>query len=372
MLTADGCAARRARLWAALPAHCDALVLTTPESLVYFAGYAPSPFVFNGVEASAALVLLPDRSILLADNLMRGVLEKAHCDEVICLEWYAARTTAPPRGGHLAEALSRALPRLEAIRLGHEAMGKGALPSAERHVLDPLIRELRRSKDPDELALLRKSVAAGEAAHHAALAHVRPGMHELDLFLLVQDAATRQLGEPAQLYGDFVSGPRCELERGGPPSGRVIERGDLVLLDFSVVVSGYRADFTNSFVVGAEPTRRQQELYELCLGAMAAGESRLRPGTPGRDVDRAVRGYFEGHGVGRYFPSHSGHGLGLGHPEPPYLVPESTDTLRPGDVVALEPGLYIPGAGGMRFENNYLITDDGCQKLTNHRLALRP
>src|SRR5207302_441788 len=183
-------------------------------------------------------------------------------------------------------------------------------------------------------------------------------MTEFDAFLIVQRAAMEALGEQVIVYGDFASGPRTERERGGPPTSRTIERGDLLLLDFSVVVSGYRGDFTNTFAVGDGPTPRQRELFAACVAALQAGESRLKPGTPARDVDAAVRGHFASLGLDHAFSTHSGHGLGLGHPEPPYFVPESDETLLAGDVVAIEPGLYVEGVGGMRFERNYLITAD--------------
>ncbi|HLH29008.1 MAG TPA: M24 family metallopeptidase, partial [Acidimicrobiales bacterium] len=133
-----------------------------------------------------------------------------------------------------------------------------------------------------------------------------------------------------------------------------------------------RGDFTNTFAVGGGPTPRQRELFEACLGALKSGEARLRPGTPAREVDAAVRGHFAALGLDHAFTSHAGHGLGLGHPEPPYFVPNSTDTLVAGDVVALEPGLYIQGQGGMRFERNYLITPDGFETLSNHELRIAP
>jgi Xaa-Pro aminopeptidase len=179
-----------------------------------------------------------------------------------------------------------------------------------------------------------------------------------------------ELGEPAIVYGDFASGPRCEVEKGGSPTSRRIDPGDLLLLDFSVIVSGYRGDFTNTFAVGGGPTPRQQQLFEACLAALAAGEASLKPGTPARLVDAAVRGHFRSMGLDHAFTSHSGHGLGLGHPEPPYFVPESDDILQSGDVVALEPGLYIEGVGGMRFERNYLITSTGYQTLSHHELRI--
>jgi Xaa-Pro aminopeptidase len=371
-LTPEGCAARRSRLWQALPEPCDVLVITAPESLIYLANYAPSPFVFNSVEAAAALLLWPDRSILIGDNLLRPFLDRSCVDEVVCLDWYTARKSAPGRRIRLAEGVAEQLSLRSAHRFGVESLGLGSLAVSRQCILDPVIRKLRRAKDPDELALIRRSVRAGEAAHAAAFAEIRPGLTELDAFLMVQAAASRELGEQVLVYGDFVSGPRCETERGGPPSRRVIERGDLFLLDFSVVVHGYRADFTNTFVVGGEPTPRQNELYQICMGALEAGEALLRPDMPAAQLDAAVRGHFASSGLDGHFPSHTGHGLGLGHPEPPYLVPESIETLQAHDVVALEPGLYLPGVGGMRFERNYVITACGHEILTRHRLGLTP
>ncbi len=328
----------------------DALIITSPESLVYYANYAPSPFVFNTVESAAALVLLPERSILIGDNLLQTFLDRSFADEVICLEWYTGKKSASPRRLSLAGAvLEQLLSKVNGV-IGIESFSEFDLGQVGRFALDPIMWRLRRSKDPDELAVIRRSVQAGEAAHAVALRKIEPGMTELDAHLIVLEAATREVGELVLVYGDFASGPRCETERGGPPSRRAIERGDLFLLDFSVVVNGYRADFANTFVVGADPTPRQNELYEICMGALEAGEALLRRGVEAKEVDTAIRDHFASLGVDRYFPSHSGHGLGLGHPEPPYLVSESTETLGSHDVVALEPGLYVPGVGGMRFE----------------------
>ena len=132
-----------------------------------------------------------------------------------------------------------------------------------------------------------------------------------------------------------------------------------------MVVSGYRGDFTNTFAVGGGPTARQRELFEACLGAIRAGEAPLeaRHARPARSMPPSAA-ISRRSGLDHAFTSHSGHGLGLGHPEPPYFVPDSTDTIVAGDVVALEPGLYIEGEGGMRFERNYLITADGFETLS--------
>jgi Xaa-Pro aminopeptidase len=300
-------------------------------------------------------------------------------DELVAPVWYDGTRSTRHRRGQVVESALERLASMPGRRVGIERSGvpasvveelRAARPGIEFIDLDSVIRPLRRSKDPDEIEVLRRSMLAGEAAHAAALAQARPGMTELETFLIVQRAAIEALGEAAIVYGDFVSGPRCERERGGPPTSRVIEPGDLLLLDFSVVVSGYRGDFTNTFAVGAGPTSRQRELFEACVGALQAGEASLKPGTPAREVDAAVRRHFASIGLEHAFLSHSGHGLGLGHPEPPYFVPGSTDTLQAGDVVAIEPGLYIEGVGGMRFERNYLVKEDGFQTLSNHEIRI--
>ncbi len=379
MLTSAGCDARRKRLWDALPTACECLIVGDPSHLVYFAGYVPSPFVFRTSESGALLLLKPGRAILVADDMLGPFVDRALVDERVAPTWYDGQHAAPYRRGKLVESALGRLAGMPGGRVGIElatvpaAIVEGvreAHPDIEIVDIGPIIRRLRRSKDPDEIEVLRQSMRSGEAAQAAALAQVRPGMTEVEVYLIVQAAATHALGFQAIVYGDFASGPRCATEQGGPPTTRQIERSDLLILDFSVVVDGYRGDFTNTFAVGGGPTPRQHDLFEACLGALRAGETRLRPGTPAREVDAAVRGHFASLKLDHAFTSHSGHGLGLGHPEPPYFVPESDETLVAGDVVALEPGLYIEGVGGMRYERNYLITPDGFETLSDHELRI--
>jgi Xaa-Pro aminopeptidase len=317
MLTAAGCASRRDRLWAALPAPCDVLVVGDPSHLTYFAGYSPSPFVFRTVESAALLLLEPGSATLVADDMVGPFLDQAFVDERFAPVWYDGQQTAPYRRGQLIESALARLARIPGKRVGVELAGvpaglvqglRAARPNLEVVDIGPLVRPLRRKKDADEIALLRRSMHAGEAGLAAAHENVGPGMTELDVYLIVQNAAMTALGEQVIVYGDFASGPRCERDKGGPPTSRRIEAGDLLLIDFSVVVSGYRGDFTNTFAVGGGPTRRQRELFEACLGALRAGEESLKPGTPARDVDAAVRGHFASLGLDHYFPTHSGHG----------------------------------------------------------------
>jgi Xaa-Pro aminopeptidase len=378
MLTQSGCKSRRDRLWARLNPRPDALVIADPQHLVYFANYYQSPFVFRSNDAGAMLIATPDgKATLVADNLLVGFAEQAHVDEAITPIWYRGVESAPHREAFLYQNTLDVLKKKltgSRVRLGIEQAGvpggiATAFPSAELIDLDPHIFQMKRRKDEDELAVLRLSMKAGEAGFAAALTEVRPGMTEMDFFHLVCRAAMNAANRQAIVYGDFVTGPRTEAV-GGPPSDRKIEKGDLVLLDFSTVIWQYRADFANTFVVEGKPSSRQQELAAACLEALEAGEKALKAGGTGQVVDRAVRGAFEAKHLEQNFPHHTGHGIGLGHPEPPFLTPKSSDNLLAGDVVTLEPGQYVAGIGGMRFERNYLITETGYVLLSKHRVGM--
>jgi Xaa-Pro aminopeptidase len=148
-----------------------------------------------------------------------------------------------------------------------------------------------------------------------------------------------------------------------------LRKGETLILDYSVVVQGYRSDFTNTLVIGGEPTAEQQKLFGLCAMAMEAGERELKAGAECQTVYDAIRGVFAAAGIADHFPTHAGHGLGVAHPEPPYIVRHSTETLVAGDVVTLEPGLYVNDIG-IRIEHNYLVTDAGYERLSNHTISL--
>jgi len=379
MLTREGCERRRKRLWETLPEKPDWIVLSDPQHLFYLANFWVSPFVFRANDAGAVLILGRDGlSTLVADNLLSGFAEKAFVSETVLPVWYRGAESASQREAQLVRSALDRLSRCAGTHLGVElaSVPAGVIeglreqrPGLRFTSVDAALFALRRRKEADEVELLRRSMQAGEAGMAAALRHIHAGMTELDAYLVVQNAAVQAAGEQVVVYGDFVSGPRCE-QIGGPPGLRKIEKGDLVLLDFSVVLYHYRGDFANTFVCDARPTAKQHDLYLACLEAMREGEKRLRAGAAGQDVDRAVRGWLAAKHLGVSFPHHVGHGIGLGHPEPPFFVPQSTDTLVPGDVVTLEPGQYINGLAGMRYERNYLITEEGYELLSRHELTI--
>lgn len=379
MLTAEGCRLRRQRFWERLDPQPDWVIVADPQHLMYFANYFQSPFQFRSTNAGAVLLLGADgSSILVADNLVESFAQAAHVDEIVTPIWYRGRESAPHREAFLVQNTLERLESCAGTNIGYEA---AAVPAGLLEGLrekrgsllltnvDPLIHQLKRSKDADEVALLRRSIDAAVVAMDTARRETRPGMTEYEVYLLVHEAANRAADQQVLIYGDFVSGPRCE-KVGGPPTDRRIEAGDLVLLDFSVVVSGYRGDFANTFVCGGKASDEQRRLQEACVDAQRAAEQLVRAGVEARTLDEAVRESFAAKHLAETFTSHSGHGLGLGHPDPPYLVPQSTDVLVAGDIIAIEPGQYIPGVAGMRYEHNYLVTETGFERLSHHQLTL--
>ncbi|OWK34579.1 M24 family metallopeptidase [Fimbriiglobus ruber] len=360
MLTADGCKGRRQALLARLQ-HGGPLLLGDPLNLRYFANFYADPFSL-GADYGGLLLIAPDgRTTLFHDHRAPKSVEFSLVDERIPLMWYDGKS--PGRG-----------PRRLILR---EAIDRAATGGrVHDQVTDPLapalweaVTEMRRVKAADELSVLNASMRATEAGHAWARANVRPGMTELEVYTGMFQACTLAAGQANIVYGDFAVSPGSK-KRGGAPTSHVIAAGETLILDYSVVIQGYRSDFTNTLVVGAEPTNGQRRLFDLSVAAMAAGEQKLKAGAACLDVYRAVRGVFEAAGVADNFPHHAGHGIGLSHPEAPFFVEKATETLVAGDVVTLEPGLYVDNVGGVRIENNYLITGTGFEKLSHHTISL--
>lgn len=361
MLTAEGCRGRRQRLLGRLePSH--PLLLGDPLNLRYLANFYVDPFSL-GADYGGLLLIQPDgKTTLYHDNRLPKSVEAAHVDERVPVKWYDGKS---PGDG------PRRLILRDVVELSgtnghiHDSLDDPLAPDLFRAVA-----EMRRSKDPDEVEVLRACMRAAEAGHDWARRKVQPGLTELHVYSGVFHRCSRAVGRPVMVYGDFAvcTGP---ARRGGPPTDLEIQAGDMLILDYSVVIQGYRCDFTNTLVVGADPTPEQQRLFKLCEAAMAEGEKLLKAGTACQDVYDAVRGVFDKQGMADHFPHHAGHGLGLGHPEAPFIVRDSTEWLVAGDVVTLEPGLYVEGVGGVRIEHNYLITEQGFERLSNHAIALK-
>jgi Xaa-Pro aminopeptidase len=361
MLTADGCHARRKRLCAELwgTANVPALVLADPIHLRYLANFHVDPFSL-GADFGGLLVVRPDaQATLYHDRRLPESVQAAHVDQREIVPWYDGQSPGcGPRRLALRDAVEANGGRI------HDSLSDPLGPSVIR-----TIAGLRRRKHTDETDILRACMRATEAGHAWARSHLHPGMTELDLYEGVFAACSSAAGRPVIVYGDFAVSPG-PARRGGPPTNAVLKNGDTFILDYSVVLFGFRSDFTNTLVVGGEPSADQRRIFDGCVTAMAAGESTLKAGASCQTVYDAVRGRLATAGLVDHFPHHAGHGLGLSHPEAPFFVRQSSETLVEGDVVTLEPGVYIDGIGGVRIEHNYLITATGFVRLSNHVISL--
>jgi Xaa-Pro aminopeptidase len=364
MLTAEGCRQRRQQLWQRLDPkpEGDHLRLGDPIHLAYLANFHVDPFSLGAGFGGCLLVRRDGHAKLIHDNRLPASVQQAHVEERTVVPWYDGQS--PGRGPRQLALLESVNPAHAGLRI-HDRPGD---PYAA--TLVHTLAAMRRQKGADEVDLLRRCMRATEAGHSWTREHVRPGLTELDIYCGVSAACTKAAGQAVIVYGDFAVSPGPE-RRGGPPTERALEPGDMLILDYSVVIAGYRSDFTNTLVVGREPTADQRRLYDLCTQAMAAGEQMLRAGQECRTVYGAVRDVFERAGVAQHFPHHAGHGLGLTHPEAPYFVRRADESLLAGDVVTLEPGLYVPGVGGIRIEHNYLVTGEGYERLSHHQITLR-
>ncbi len=229
------------------------------------------------------------------------------------------------------------------------------------------VEELRRIKDDLEIEAIRFAVAATERALAHVLDEAEPGMEERELAAILA-ADLRRHGEgPPAFEPLLATGPRTAIVHARPTSRR-IEAGDLLLVDAGATVSGMAADMCRTIVVGADADLLQGRAFDIVREALDAAIAAIRPGDPARQVEDAARRVLEGYG---YPLRHdTGHGVGLDVHESPRLARDSTDVLAPGMVLAIEPGLYVAGWGGVRLEELVLVTAEASCRLT--RLKVSP
>ena len=226
------------------------------------------------------------------------------------------------------------------------------------------IPSLRRSKDGTEADAIRRAAVIARKAYDSVLEQVRPGMTEVEFESRMLSEIKRLGGEKGWVHDDFIvaSGDRGAMCH-ARATCRPFESGDTVTFDYGVTVDGYMCDITRNFAVGrAQP--RALELNDILLRAHREAAAALRPGIAGRDVDAVARKIIADAGYGKDFVHGLGHGLGLEIHEAPRLSAISKDILQVGDVVTIEPGIYIEGWGGLRIEDDYLITETGSECLT--------
>lgn len=273
-----------------------------------------------------------------------------------------------------ADAFQRACAHLELsdILLGVEALRMRVLemellrryaPNLQTAHADPILDALRLRKDREELQAMERAVAVAEIAMHNLLPQLRIGQTEKEVAAML----TRELmsaGADGLAFEPIVSAGPNAASPHAVPTNRALQKGELLILDWGALVDGYVSDITRTFALGAVPDELRQ-MYDVVRTANEAGREAARPGRSGHDIDVATRTVIESAGYGDYFIHRTGHGLGMEAHERPQIVRGNDEPLPVGAVFTIEPGIYLPGRGGVRIEDNVVITQDGGRSLTS-------
>ena len=251
-----------------------------------------------------------------------------------------------------------------AMRLLEARRIEQAFPGSPLLATEPWLPELRMVKDETEVADMRRAVEIAEAAMQHLLDEkaIRPGRTELEVAADLQVAMLRQGSQGEAFSPIVVAGPNSALPHASP-SERVMEEGDLVIIDWGAVYQGYRSDITRTFVLG-RPTPKIEAMHDAVLAANQAGRLAVRPNMPAQEVDRIARRAINLAGYSEFFIHRTGHGLGLETHEPPYIVEGNLTLLQAGMTFTVEPGVYVPDLGGVRIEDDVLVTEGGSETLT--------
>jgi Xaa-Pro dipeptidase len=340
----------------------ELVLLTRRESVQWLTGVYVEPF-FAPVAAldtsGKVTLILPSRKVdsnIAADEVV-GYEEKWHStmrDEQRAVSNERLLETLAARPNRVGGEWSNLGPRLLAEFGGNVTN------------IEPNIFRLRRRKDADELRMLQRANDANRVMYALAREIIEPGLNELDLFNQLQAAAVRELGEPLTYFGqDF----RCNA-RGGGPRDREAQSGELYILDLGVGFRGYYSDNARVIAVNGSPTDQQQQAWEALQEVFSLVVSTVRPGVSCRQLFEEVQKLLD-RSQPWEFNHHLGHGVGLAPHEGPHLNPFWDDTFEVGDFFTAEPGLYHDDLRqGIRLEENYVVTADGVECLTDFPLGL--
>ncbi len=360
-------------------AGVDALILLHLPNVRYVTGFTGS---------TAIVVLTPEELVFITDGRYTTTIDTVvgpNCPGLRLVkvdptyDATLARVLRESGAGPVGfESAHMTVKRFEWLR---SALGDAGGAGGPRLIpVDRVVEALRVVKDAAEQETFRKAGALLDAVAADVLNTVRAGWRESDLAAEIDYKLRRGGFEKPSFDTIVASGPHAALPH-ARPDDRVLASGDLVVLDFGGVYDGYCVDLTRTVCVG-EPSPEARRLYAAVAEAQLAGVSAVRPGAPVTDVDEAARGVLERHGLGPAFSHATGHGLGLEiHEEPrvgprradiPGVPPAGTDLmLAPGVVITVEPGAYVPGLGGVRIEDDVLVTGEGVEWLTRVPRELR-
>ncbi len=331
-------AERRARLAALLTEGGHAgLLVTRPVNVRYLTGLASSNAAVL-VRADATAVLATDSRYI---ETARGLGDDVRIKETRDVAGDLLEPGAAVEAHHLTVA--------EYHRLG------GRAPLTEG-----LVEDLRRVKDDAEIAALARACALTDEAFSLVIGQIAAGMTEREIARMLELRMT-ELGADRPAFETIVaSGPNGAVPHHSP-GDRPVRRGDLVTMDFGALYAGYHADMTRTVALG-EPSAWQHEIYTVVHDAQAAGRAAVRPGATAGEIDSAARDLIAAAGYGDRFGHGLGHGVGLEIHEEPFLGPGRTGRLEDRVPITVEPGVYLPGLGGVRIEDT-LVTRDPLPEL---------
>ncbi len=340
------------RLRAEMTIHgLDAWLVTDLLNVRYLSGFTGS---------SAAALITRDQAVLITD--FRYAEQAAGECPGLALEMVES---------HWALGAKRAIEKSGAKRVGFEGYHLNYRDWSELSLIltgvrlvpqENLIGRIRYVKEADELALIREAVKVADKACEHVCGYISEGIEEREIAIELE-YFMRGLGAEKEAFDSIVaSGPRSALPH-GKSSDRKVKMNEFIVLDFGARCGGYHSDITRTVMLGA-PDDRQREVYETVLGAQEVALRAVRPGIQGGDVDAMARDFISEKGYGEYFGHGLGHGLGLDVHDGRILGMRSDIVLEAGMVVTVEPGIYIPGWGGVRIEDDVLVTDDGAEILT--------
>ena len=341
----------------------EAFLVSIGENRRYLSGFTGEDTQFD--ESSGYLLITEARSILVTDSRYTAQA-KQECPLFEVVEYKAG----------LAKVLPDLLTDLKVQRLGFEnkrmavaqyeeirnaLKEKGVdvdlLPSADA------VDSLRLIKDDSEIALTRKAAAIAEAAFLKLLDFIKPGMTEREIAWEFEVFMRKEGAEELSFPTIFASGPNSALPH-AIPGNRKISRDEPIVIDWGVKFEGYCSDATRTIVIG-KPDEELKKVHRTVREAQRMAMEAIRPGADGKAVDQIARDHIHNMGYKDRFGHGLGHGTGLAIHEAPRLSPLSTSILQPGMIVTVEPGIYIPGWGGVRIENQVVVREDGAEVLNS-------
>ena len=352
----------------------SAILLTSPFNVTWLTGYAPpiqtGPSPFEG--GPAAAWVCGDRVVLIVSD---GEAGAAAASEAEVMDYLSYTIDAPIQGFHnQAAALAKALApyaglaqavgvEFDTLPAAHVAILRQALPEAALRPVDGSFDLLRAVKTPAEIDKIRAALALCDLAQVETRRRISPGRSEIEVWGEVKAAMEAAAGARLPVLADFVSGERT-AEIGGLPGARLLAPGDAVIADIVPRLAGYWGDNAGTHFAGG-PSAEFKKMYRTVLESLRRAVDMVKPGLRACDLDQTMRASISAAGYPVY-PHHSGHGLGTSYHEEPRIVPYNPLALEAGMVVALEPGIYVPGVGGVRLEDVVLVTPAGCEMLTHH------